>query len=301
MAGTGPTFTPESTSTALHEACHRVGLDAEQATLMRLGENALYRLASTPVVVRIARTMKYWPNAAKEVAVARWLAEKSLRAAEVFEVGDQPIDVAEHPVTFWRFIAGDVAMPDDIALLGRVLRTWHELEPPDGLDLPDVDVFARIEPRLEKAPVPDSDKSMLMERCHELREQVAKLSFPLKPTAIHGDAHIKNLMIDAAGEPVVLDFENVARGAPEWDLSMTATEYVSAGWWTPEQYSAFVDAYGFDITEWEGFETLRATHEIKMTTWIMQNVNQSEDIAAEYQARIHTIKTGEIATAWRPF
>ncbi len=81
---------------------------------------------------------------------------------------------------------------------------------------------------------------------------------------------------------------------------MTATEYRSAGWWTDPEYAAFVDAYGFDVTKWDGFDVLRRTHEIKMTTWVMQNIAESADIAAEYAHRIESIRTGT-AGGWHPF
>jgi hypothetical protein len=36
-------------------ACRAAGLDDRGAKLIRLGENALFRLASAPVIVRVAR------------------------------------------------------------------------------------------------------------------------------------------------------------------------------------------------------------------------------------------------------
>jgi hypothetical protein len=57
----------------LHAACTQAGLSCDDAELLRLGENAIYRVAGQEVVVRIARTMKYWEDAKKEVAVATWL------------------------------------------------------------------------------------------------------------------------------------------------------------------------------------------------------------------------------------
>ncbi|GHF84102.1 hypothetical protein FHX82_001156 [Amycolatopsis bartoniae] len=60
---------------------------------------------------------------------------------------------------------------------------------------------------------------------------------------------------------------------------------MTAGWWT----------------DWDGFPTLRATHEIKMTTWIMQNANNSPEIKAEFETRMHTIRTGEATGNWRAF
>jgi hypothetical protein len=101
--------------------------------------------------------------------------------------------------------------------------------------------------------------------------------------------------------PVFIDLERFAWGQPEWDISMTATEYQTAGWWTDPEYEDFTEAYGYDVTSWtEGFPVLRAVHEIKMTTWLMQNVNESADIAREYEARMQTIR-GKPGPPWRPF
>jgi thiamine kinase-like enzyme len=87
------------------------------------------------------------------------------------------------------------------------------------------------------------------------------------------------------GRPVLIDFERFAWGQPEWDLAMTATEYLTAKWWTEREYSEFVEAYGYNVTSWEGFDVLRAVHELKMTTWLMQNVAESPEIAEEYRGR----------------
>ncbi|WAL65958.1 aminoglycoside phosphotransferase family protein [Amycolatopsis cynarae] len=300
MAEESTVFSAETTRAILQNACRKAGLPSEGASLMRLGENALYQLDPVPVVVRIARTMDYWSSAVKEVDVARWLAHEGFSAAELYDVDEQPLEVSGHPVTFWRFIPGPVATPDDVAILGHSLRKLHELPVPASLSLPRVDILSRVEPRVAKSPVPDTDKAMLLERCEQLRHEIANLNFPCAETVIHGDAHIGNLMLDS-GRPVLIDFENVAWGQPEWDLSMTATEYLTAGWWSAEQYTSFAEAYGWDVTRWEGFKTLRATHEIKMTTWLMQNVDQSADIAAEYQTRVRTIRTGVADQKWRPF
>lgn len=293
-------FTVESALAVAEDACRMAGFDPEGATLIRLGENALFRLQSDPVVVRVSRTMRYWSNVQKEVRVSTWLTSSRFPAASVIKETTQPLEVSGHPVTFWRFIEGAPAMREDVATLGRLLKRLHQLEAPLTLQLPPQDVFARIEPRIEHSAVPASDKAVLIARCHELRQVVELLDFPLNRSPVHGDAHIKNVMISPAG-PVLIDFENFAAGQPEWDLSVTATEYLTAGWWTSDEYARFVEAYGFDITTWEGFEVLRSTHEIKMTTWIMQNIDQSTKIRDEYRRRIETIRSGRTVKAWSAF
>ncbi|MFJ8966806.1 aminoglycoside phosphotransferase family protein [Lentzea sp. NPDC102401] len=292
-------FSSRLASAVLKEASAHTGIDATDARLMRLGENALFHLPHSSVVVRIARSREHWDDAVKEVAVSNWLKESGLPAARLYKV-DQPISISGYPATFWRYIDGRNGGRGDVGALGHLLLELHRTSRPTAFELPEQDILTRVEPRIESASVPDADKRFLLNRVDELRDEISELAFPLEPTATHGDAHVQNLMI-SDGSAVLIDFERFAWGQPEWDLAMTATEYLSAGWWTAEEYRAFCDAYRYDVTQWDGFNVLQKTHEIKMTTWIMQNVDESEEIDAEYATRIETMRTGRATEPWRPF
>ncbi len=50
-------FTFVDASATLAAACSATGLHNQGAELLRLGENAIFRLAQEPVVVRIARSL----------------------------------------------------------------------------------------------------------------------------------------------------------------------------------------------------------------------------------------------------
>jgi aminoglycoside phosphotransferase (APT) family kinase protein len=294
-------FSAATAESVLVDACEITGLDGEGARLLRLGENALFHLPMESTVVRIARTTEYWRDAVKEVAVARWLANHQFPAAEIRGM-PQPIQAAGHPVTFWLFINGRRGSRSDIAHLGTLLRRLHKLPRPTTFHLPEEDILGRVHGRIESAPVSSADKDFLISRLGELASEIPRLRYPLSSAPTHGDAHVQNLMF-RDGQAILIDFERFAWGQPEWDLSMTATEYQTAGWWTEPEYGKFVEAYGYDVTTWtDGFPVLRAVHEIKMTTWLMQNVNESPEIAKEYQNRIRTIR-GEIASPgnWHPF
>jgi aminoglycoside phosphotransferase (APT) family kinase protein len=203
-------------------------------------------------------------------------------------------------VTFWRFITGRPGDERDIATLGTVLRRLHETPAPTTFTLPPEDILGRVEPRIATAPIPEDDRRFLLRLAEDLRAKVSTLDFPLRPAPTHGDAHNENLII-RNGEPVLIDFERFAWGQPEWDLAMTATEWLTAKWWTSDEYARFCDAYGYDVTTWkDGFPVLQAVHELKMTTWLMQNVAESQEIADEYQVRMRTLR-GEQSAGWRPF
>ncbi|GAA0432670.1 hypothetical protein Aca07nite_19900 [Actinoplanes capillaceus] len=294
-----PIFSSRLAAEVLAEACQATGIETTGATPLRLGENALFYLPAASAVARIARTMDYWDDATNEVHVARWLAQQGIPAAEVLDI-QQPIEVSGHPVTFWRHIDGRDGSRQDIGTLGGVLRRLHQLPRPTTFELPDEDILGRVEPRIESADISDSDKNFLLDRLSFLRTEITSLSFPLAMAPTHGDAHSENIMI-RAGMPILIDFERFAWGHPEWDLAMTATEYETARWWTEGEYMAFVEEYGYDIRSWvKGFPILRQVHELKMTTWLMQNTGESEEIAAEFQARMRTIRDGVTAT-WKPF
>lgn len=283
----------------MQTACATVGINSEGARQLRFGENALFHLPDSGVVVRIARTMDYWSDAVKQVNVARWFAEHQFSAAQIFDVA-QPVEIAGHPVTFWQYIPGRPGDRRETPALGAVLRRLHETPPPTRFTLPPEDILGRVEPRILASPIPDDDKQLLSDRLAYLSKKVPSLEFPLEPAPTHGDAHCANLRVDD-GRYILIDFERFAWGQPEWDLAMTATEYVTAGWWTDEEYTKFADSYGYDVTTWtEGFDTLRAVHELKMTTRLMQNVAESPEIAEEYRARMRTLR-GEPSPGWRPF
>ncbi|MBV8994054.1 MAG: aminoglycoside phosphotransferase family protein [Pseudonocardiales bacterium] len=294
---------PLTASTAwevLWAACPVAELNGDHARLIRFGENALFHLPEDDIVVRIARGMDYWADAIKEVDVARWLATIHFPAAQVYDVR-QPVSIGGRPVTFWCFIAGRPGDRRDIATLGAILRRLHSTPHPATFLLPHESILGRVQQRIDAARVSLTDKSFLMRRLSDLQTDLSSLRFPLQPAPTHGDAHTENLIILPNGRPVLLDFERFAWGQPEWDLAMTATEYLTAKWWTDEEYRLFVDAYGYDVTSWkEGFDVLRAAHELKMTTWLMQNVAESPEIAEEYQVRMRTLR-GEPPSGWRPF
>lgn len=294
-------FSVAAAEHALRVACCASGLDHTNAELMRLGENALFRLSSKPVVVRIARTMDYWADVVKEVGVAHWLAEHQVPAAQAHDV-PQPLRAGGHPVTFWRYIPGRPGNRGDMAALGAVLRRLHQTPCPTTFDLPRADIFGRVDRQIESAPVASADKDFLLRRLEELRAEVSRLRYPLSPTVTHGDAHVKNLML-CDSQSILIDFERFGWGQPEWDLALTATEYQTAGWWTPAEYGQFAEAYGYDVTSWSsGFDVLRAANEVMLTTWLMQNINESAEVATEYKTRMRTIRgIASASDRWHPF
>jgi Ser/Thr protein kinase RdoA (MazF antagonist) len=294
-------FTSAGAARVMVAACRAAGLDDRGAELIRLGENALFRLTSVPVIVRIARSVEYLSAARKEVAVSRWLAGEGFPAARVIEDLEQPLMVDGHPVTFWHLIVEE-GRAATYGELGSVLRDLHALTLPDGLELPRYSAFGLSDLRLERAAgMSEDDLEFLRKRGRELKERLAELRFgsPLGP--VHGDAHTDNLMVDRSGVVHLIDLENFCVDHPEWDLEVAAHEYQRLGWVTEQQYADFVRAYGRDLREWPGFATLCAIQEFKMTTWLMQNVSEGENVAQEVGRRIASLRDDAAPRNWLPY
>jgi aminoglycoside phosphotransferase (APT) family kinase protein len=252
---------------AMQVACQMVGLDSRQAELIRLGENAIYRLPGE-VVVRIGRRGQL-ASAAKEVHVARWLELVGVPAVQVIPDVGQPVDVDGQPVTFWRELPSHQhGTPAQVA---EALRRLHAVARPTTFDLPPIAPFVRFEERISSASnLPDDDRAWMRAYLEELREGYAHIPAGLQECVVHGDAWIGNVVSAADGRTVFLDLERTAVGPPEWDLVHTAIKHSSFAWITAEQYREFCEIYGHDVTDWAGFGLLRDIREFRMTCMAVQ-------------------------------
>jgi thiamine kinase-like enzyme len=222
-----------------------------------------------------------------------------MRVTTPLDLG-QPIVVRNKPVTFWRLIK-DSGKPAGLANLARTLRKLHHLSVPARLDLPIWDMFGRVGARIDAVTdIPADVTCFLRQRLSQLIIEYNKLTYDLTPCAIHGDAHDENLMVTPSGDTVMIDLERFAFGPPEADLTVTATEYL-VGWHSAAEYHEFSRIYGFDVMSWPGFDVMRRINELKMTSWLMQNVAEDDAIAVEFQNRLTSLHDDDAPRRWEPF
>jgi Ser/Thr protein kinase RdoA (MazF antagonist) len=289
-------FTADSAAAALVSACGLAGLDPSGASLIRLGTNANYRLATHPVMVRIAPG--HPEVVQKELAVARWLAGHGFPAGRVAEYIGQPLELGGRLVTFWELIDAN-QQPARVADIARLLHRLHLLPDPAGLALPVFDPLGHSAQRLETAG-DGPDAKYLRDRLAQLREVYAGLRFTLPAGVIHGDAHEANALRDRDGVPVLLDFESCGWGPREWDLGVLAMRYRPFGWINRSDYEECVAAYdGFDITRWDGFPVLTDIRALSMTSWLLTKAGQSPAHAAELDKRMADLRAGGPTGNWR--
>jgi aminoglycoside phosphotransferase (APT) family kinase protein len=284
----------------LNHACRVVGLDSENARLLRVGSNAVYRL-STPVIVRISRIGVDVDGARRTVEVARWLESVGYPSVRAIDV-EQPIVLDGRVVTFWQAVSDDGDVYASVGEVAQVLAELHRLTAPKDLNLPSLEPFGKAAHRIAANDwLSSEDRDFLIGTLVDMRQSYGKLGFVLPRGVIHGDANVGNVLHDSDGDPVVIDLDGFAIGPREWDLALTAIYYDSFGWHTREEYETFVRVYGFDIMKWAGYPVMRAVREFLMVSWIIQKAGESPRVAAELRKRISALRTGASRKDWEPY
>ncbi|TKA04551.1 phosphotransferase enzyme family protein [Actinacidiphila oryziradicis] len=295
-------FTAEGAGTVLREACRTAGLDPSGAELLRLGSNAVYRLHTAPVIVRIARDRDGLAEMDRAVRVARWLAEQDFPATRVLPGVEQPLTVGGRVVTFWES-AQESEEYASLNELADLLRRLHWLEEPHSLGLPYFEPFPKLRASLAElnGTIPADDWTFLDERAGRLHKDYDKLDFVLPFGAIHGDANVGNVLRDHTGQAILIDLDGFSLAHREWDLILTAIYYDRYGWHSRTQYEGFVHHYGFDIMNWPGYPVLADLRELMMTLWMGQQSLTNPKAAEEFTRRVKAIKAGGGRKDWRPF
>ncbi|MEV1088975.1 phosphotransferase family protein [Streptomyces microflavus] len=274
----------EESFAVLEAVAAAAGLSLRGAEPIRLAENDLWKLPDG-VVVRIARPGQE-EAAAREVAVARWLAENHVPAVRPL-VREQPVHVHGRAATFWQLLPPHRQGTE--SELGPLLRQMHRLPKP-AFPIGRLDPFIRIADRLTAAQcIGDDDKAWLIRRLDALKRQWAQLPAGLPHCVIHGDAWGGNCAV-TEDRALLLDFERTSLGPPEWDLASTAVAYDTFGTLSAEQYEDFSEQYGFDVRHWAGYPTLRGVRELRLATFGLQVADQDPSALVQARYRIDCIR-----------
>lgn len=118
-----------------------------------------------------------------------------------------------------------------------------------------------------------------------LEEQLHEVQFDLAPGLIQGDPQHRNGLHTADGGAVLCDWDTIACGQPEWDLVTIEVHRRRFGYGRTH-YGAFAETYGWDVTEWPGYQTLRDIRELRMITTNARKVHHAPASLAEVHRRV---------------
>ncbi|MEU4283575.1 aminoglycoside phosphotransferase family protein [Nocardiopsis dassonvillei] len=263
-----------------------------------MGENAVWKLLGHGLIARVARSADRYAMADRGVALARWMHDHQVPVALPADLPNPVIAPDGRPVTFWCEVPDP--RPATPAELGRALRALHQMPLPDPgvLELPAVATVDKVDRRLTEVDLDEDDRRFLQKMSIELNAAYTELVYDLDAGFVHGDAHAANLLASPDGQLGWVDLDGVALGQPEWDLVLTAIEH-DCGWVTPEAYTAFVDAYGYDITTSPAYPVLRQIRLLRMTSWLAQLPGKRA--RQEVSRRIGDLRAGGPLVGWSAF
>lgn len=289
-------FALDRLTDVLHAACGEVGLDASGAELLRLTANAVFRLRTTHVVVRISAPRSQFAEVCRTVQVARWLGQIGFPAVRLHGEQEQPVVLGDYLATFWDYLPPGSARPS-LGALALLLRQLHPLTPP--FPLPRWDPIADARQLLGRGNgLTETDRTFLECWCDELEAELVLMTPALPAGVIHGDAWQGNLLM-RCGRPVLCDLDQVSVGPREWDLVPTIVNALRFGYPTGPA-RRFLEVYGFDVTLWHGFSVLRKARELVMLAGVAPVLSSSPLIAREFGRRLEGLRNGR-EEQWNPY
>lgn len=277
---TEETFTPDRTRPVAIEACRRAGLDPVDMVLLRHQTNAVYQLATAPVVIKVMRPNVR--NTVDIVTLTRWLAEQQVPTAPLLDV-EQPIRLAGCAVTLWRHL------PQARAISAREiagpLLSLHSVDNVP-LKLPELDALRAIQHSIETSTIVcDDERKRLEDFLDDVATRLQSIEAS-RPRLLHGDPQHRNTLWDNdARRAVLCDWDSAAIGPVEWDL-VTIEVHCRRFGFAPEEYDEFCEHYGQDVREWSGYETYRDLRELRMITTNARKSTHGTPQAAEVHRRI---------------
>jgi aminoglycoside phosphotransferase (APT) family kinase protein len=281
---------------ALTEACAQVGLDADGAQVIYSRANTVYRLADTPVVVRL----RYAPGSAHRLArltvsvqVTAWLSAMGFPAVRPLNVS-QPVTAQGYIATFWHFVHPDEQPSDDIAVLARIIRELHSLPSPPAIRLPAVNPLGSLREDIRScAWLAGAQRAWLEAHCDELERQYGEASWTLGSGLLHGDAYTDNL-IYTRNAAVLADWDSVSYGPREQDVVPTRLRYRFGE--PPSRWNRFCEVYGVDPDSMPGLPVLLQMREVRTVTPYLRS--DSPRARAEVSRRIADLASGTQTRPW---
>jgi Phosphotransferase enzyme family len=216
--------------------------------------NVIVHLRPAPVVARVSTTTSSagrddgWLR--REVAVAGFLTERG--APVVGPSGELPAGPHLHNglwLTFWEYVEHERGRSPSVEEAARLLRELHAVLADFEDELP------LLEPVLGEVPrvvddlaatggLSGEDAAVLRRAYERLRPRLAAAGGEVQ--AVHGDAHVGNLLFTERG-PLWTDFEETCAAPIEWDLACLRLNASAFGDDALAAYGAKVDETTLDL------------------------------------------------------
>jgi hypothetical protein len=212
---------PELPMRAARETAMGHGVAVDRCEVLQDGSTLVLRLSDS-LVARVVQDLEGPRQGgewfARENAVAQYLAREGAPVIPMHgEIPPGPHEHSGYTLNFWQYVTRVEEEPAPEAI-GRTLHVCHEVLRGFAELLPELAILKEsvdlLETLEERGLFPAETIGLLRER---LVESIAGLA-GLPYQALHGDAHLGNLMNTTRGL-LWTDWEDTFRGPVEWDLA----------------------------------------------------------------------------------
>ena len=286
----------------LHETAGGLGLTAAGFRLLRLGTQIVWGSIDNQVVARVSymidRPLQRW---SAELRIVESLAQRG--APLLTPLCDAQPLADGRVATFWPMsdpVPG-VGLEDVVGLVSQC----HAVELLAGLEPWDATVSYLTRwrdrvPHLAARGVPTGVRDLVSERLHERVSALAAYCAPrqraFRRVVLHGDPYASNVVRRGDGRLVLIDFDLLATGPPEVDLSAVLMQYKRYDG-LPRVLARITDAYGVAVDE-QLLGHIAAADEAISNAWLacLWGVNPAAE--AELMHRIRTSDDPDSVWRW---
>ncbi|MGH4021508.1 MAG: phosphotransferase enzyme family protein [Pseudonocardiaceae bacterium] len=277
---------------AAHEALAVLGIGQRQLHLLRLGENALYRILGTDLLLRVARPGTTPEDVYTIIAAAAKLRANGVPVCEpaVQAHPDGPIFLKDCVVSVWKYYTEIPGASTDFGEFGRALKNLHVNSAEIADRLPSwnpLEITRRRLRAVSEIGVPLQWINDLIRRVEEFQEELSIFEPILSSGVIHGDAHAGNVL-NSEGGIILIDLDNLAIGSREADFAPTIVQ-LRRFELSVERWTEFTRGYGLRDS-WALQESpLVRLRELFMIVWLLQQYGNSEDVDRELELRMSSL------------
>jgi Ser/Thr protein kinase RdoA (MazF antagonist) len=266
------------------------GVRSTDPTILAARSNLIVHLRPAPVVARVALgtailrpDVREWFG--REVAVAGFLARQGVGVVPPSdEIPPGPHERYGQIVSFWRLVQPAPGRQPAVAEAAEALQELHRAlrNFPGELPYlaPPLVEVPRLLDRIERRGDLAASDLALLRNAYERLSPI--LRSPVRPAqALHGDAHLRNLIATANGL-LWNDFEDTCSGPVDWDLACfcwqapgggeAALAAYGAGAPTPDELAPWLEARALQGTVWlvamsQPFPDRRSRAEEMLARW----------------------------------
>jgi Ser/Thr protein kinase RdoA (MazF antagonist) len=138
--------------------------------------------------------------------------------------------------------------------------------------------------RIQQAQTDQDSKQQLTAMAADLTRRWDTTRWPQPWSVIHADPSTHNTMRGNGGTYLV-DLEGVSIGPRQWDQAVIAVQSDTQAD-PPSAWEEFRDAYGEDVTTWDGYALLRDIRSLTLCLFALRHAHTSEHAREQADYRL---------------